>query len=96
MVQSSIDEGLLEKNEYIYPGYFKVCTNESINNCLNKVELIDILPEELKCKITFGGLLQKEIVVSDNIIINKNQILKAEKKVKDGPLKLILNNPNPA
>jgi hypothetical protein len=76
----SIDEGLLEKNEYIYPGYFKVCTNESINNCLNKVELIDILPEELKCKITFGGLLQKEIVVSDNIIINKNQILKAEKK----------------
>ena len=44
------------------------------------MELIDILPEELKCKITFGGLLQKEIVVSDNIIINKNQILKAEKK----------------
>ena len=34
--------------------------------------------------------MQKEIVVSDNVIINKNQILKAEKKVKDGPLKLIL------
>lgn len=78
----SIDDGEVKNhNEYIYSGYLKICTNDSMNDCLEKRKVIEILPENLKCKITFEGLFLKSTVISDNIILFKDQFLKADKKL---------------
>ncbi|HDK8956890.1 TPA: hypothetical protein PVK16_003767 [Acinetobacter baumannii] len=73
----SVEGEKLKKGKYTSSGYFTVCEDESMNVCVDKNQLEKLLTSNMSCRVVFGGLLQSNKVVADNILISKEAIRKS-------------------
>jgi len=73
----SVEGEKLKNGKYTLSGYFKVCEDESMNECIAKNQLEKLLTSNMSCRVVFGGLLQSSKVVADNILISKEAIRKS-------------------
>lgn len=76
----SVEGEKLKNGKYNSSGYFKICEDESMNVCINKKQVEEVLANDISCRVVFGGLLKSSKVMVDNILISKESIRKSNFK----------------